>query len=407
MDQKNTEIMERVLRQERQRNVAFLNQARFAAVSVFLLARLGLDTADPSSGDHAFPWILLAYWLASGLLFVSARYSNRLARLSALAIPLLDMPAVYLSQRLDLGYSTSARSVANFTLSLFVLQIMLAAFVLQAWRVVLAGIVAVGLQLGLQIEAGDTPIGMVGGGLVLAVAVAICCFTLRRRVALAEALAREEMRRERLGRYFSPQVAVQIQQTEAGLDTGQLREVTLLFADLWHFTSLSESVPPARTLELLNEFHGRMVAAVFAHGGTLDKFLGDGLMAYFGAPVTDAEHASKALLCAQAMQTALAQLNATRAVAGEAPLRMGIGLHTGTVIVGAIGTDTRREFTAVGDAVNVAARIEALTRQYKTDILVSEQTALRVGEQVALRLVDETPVRGTKRPIKLFAPAPT
>jgi adenylate cyclase len=397
-------IFERVIQEERQRNVRYLNGARFAAVSLFLAIRLGVDYLLEHKDDPPFPFMLVAYCLVSGVLFVGARRSARIAHLSALAVPFLDLPMVFLSQRLDFPFSSDLRALANFTLSLFVLLVMLSAFMLKTVQVLLAGCIAVSLQLALQFAAGEKSIGKVGGVAVLGVAVALACFALARRIQMAHALAKEELQRERLGRYFSPQVAAHIQQTGLGLAAGQQCEVTVLFADLRQFTALSERLTPAETVALLNEFQASMVAAVFAHCGTLDKFLGDGLMAYFGAPVAQADHPLLAVRCALAMQAALAELNTTRVARSQEPLRMGVGVHTGTAIVGAIGTEIRREFTVVGDAVNIAARLENLTRHYDEDILFSGETARHLADAVPLRAVDETPVRGRSQPVRLFAP---
>jgi adenylate cyclase len=403
MSDTKPEIFERVLQAERQRNVRFFNTTRFAAVSLFLALRLGADYLLPHTGPRAFPWVLVGYWLISGTLFLAARRSAWIARLSALAVPFLDMPVVFLSQWLDLPFSSDPRSVANFTLSLFLVLVILSALMLEPRRVVLAGGIAAGLQLWLQFIAGDTLIGKLGGVAVLGVAVALCRYTLSRRIYLAHALAGEELQRERLGRYFSPQVAAHIQQATLGLAAGQHCEVTVLFADLRQFTALSEHLSPADTVTLLNEFQTSMVAAIFAHRGTLDKFLGDGLMAYFGAPVPEADHPLLALRCALAMHAALADLNAVRAARNQAPLRMGVGIHTGAAIVGAIGTETRREFTVIGDAVNVAARIQDLTRHYQEDILLSGETARNLPKTFALRAVDETTLRGRSQVVCLFA----
>jgi len=354
------------------------------------------------NGPRSFPWVLAGYWLLSGAIFLAARRSAWIARLSALAVPFLDMPAVFLSQWLDLPFSNDPRSLANFTLSLFVVLVLLSALMLKPRRVVLAGGIAAGLQLWLQFVAGDTLIGKLGGLAVLGVAVALCRFTLSRCIHLARALADEELQRERLSRYFSPQVAAHIQQASPGLADGRQCEVTVLFADLRQFTAFSERLAPADTVALLNEFQTAMVAAVFAHHGTLDKFLGDGLMAYFGAPVPETDHPLLALRCALAMQAALAKLNAARAARNQAPLRMGVGIHTGIAIVGAIGTETRREYTAIGDAVNVAARIQDLTRHYHEDILLSGETARNLPKTLALRTVDETTLRGRSQTVRLF-----
>jgi class 3 adenylate cyclase len=156
---------------------------------------------------------------------------------------------------------------------------------------------------------------------------------------------------------------------------GEEREITVLFSDIRGFTTLSEQVDPVEMVAQLNEYFEAMVEVVAAEQGAVDKFLGDGLMAIFGAPARHADHALRASRAATAMLDRLEDVNRERGMRGLAPLRIGIGLHTGRAVVGNVGSPPFRvDFTAIGDTVNLAARLEAMTKELGAVVVASEAT---------------------------------
>jgi adenylate cyclase len=185
-------------------------------------------------------------------------------------------------------------------------------------------------------------------------------------------------------------------------------DVTVLFSDIRGFTTFSETRDPGQVLEVLNAYHEEMTSAVMDHGGTLISFMGDGIMAAFGAPIDMDDHAERALAAAKEMlEVRLPAVNEwMRENDVGAEFQIGIGLNSGPVMAGNIGSQKRLEFTTIGDTVNTAARLEGMTKGSGYSLFVSESTRERLSESDGeLRYVDSMPVRGRAEEIKVWAPA--
>jgi adenylate cyclase len=202
-----------------------------------------------------------------------------------------------------------------------------------------------------------------------------------------------ERERANLSRYFSPNVVNQLSQNDEPLKQVRSQDVGVLFIDIVGFTRMSAGQDPHRVIELLREFHGRMEREVFRHRGTLDKYLGDGLMATFGTPMAGPQDATDTLACALAMQEALDEWNRDRRRRGEPEICAGIGIHYGETVLGDIGAN-RLEYAVIGTAVNVAARLEEMTRPLKARIVMSDDLRKQVlSENAAPDLLEAFVVR--------------
>jgi class 3 adenylate cyclase len=181
-------------------------------------------------------------------------------------------------------------------------------------------------------------------------------------------------------------------------------EATILISDLRGFTAFSETLAPGEVLAFLNEIQGAFAAVVREQGGTVDKFMGDGMLAVFGAPQPLPDHAARAVAAAKLMRSALASINASRSTS----VRMGVGVHSGNVVVGCLGSGERLEFTVIGDTVNTSSRLEGLTKEKAVDVLVSDETARRLPEAARgdLHELGEVAIRGRKEALRVLALAP-
>lgn len=193
-----------------------------------------------------------------------------------------------------------------------------------------------------------------------------------------------------------------IENPEALALGGESKELTILFSDIRGFTSISESMDPVSLIKLLNRYFTPMTNAVLDNGGMLDKYIGDAVMAFFNAPVDIKDHADASCLCALEMIEKLDELNEELLLEGIDPIRIGIGINTADVVVGNMGSDTRFNYTVIGDGVNLASRVEGLTKNYGVDILITEFTVAKISDKFIYREIESVKVKGKDEAVLLY-----
>ncbi|HYV47761.1 MAG TPA: adenylate/guanylate cyclase domain-containing protein [Myxococcaceae bacterium] len=213
----------------------------------------------------------------------------------------------------------------------------------------------------------------------------------------------ELRRRDNLTRFLAPEIAEQVMSLGRDALAPVQREVTVLFSDIRNFTTLSEALPPDAVLKFLDEYFGHMTQLVKGHHGIVNKFIGDGMLAFWNVPTRHEEHAVAAVRAALDMRKVLAELNAARAAVGADPIRIGVGIHTGVVAAGMLGGAEQHEYTVIGDAVNVASRVEGLTKAHGVDVLVSERTWELVKDRFACVRKGEDQVKGRTERVVVYA----
>lgn len=218
---------------------------------------------------------------------------------------------------------------------------------------------------------------------------------------MADGLQERDHVKEVFGRYIATQVSDKILKGQVNLG-GDVRRVTILFSDIRNFTGMSEAMAPQQVVSFLNDYFSEMVDAVFEHGGVLDKFMGDGLLAVFGSIGDESEHQRHAVQAALRMKALLAKINGVRSVSGQEPIGIGIGIHTDEVIVGNIGSRKRLEYTVVGDGVNTTSRLQGLNKEFGTTILISETTYEAVKNEFECRQMPETHLRGKTKNLQCY-----
>jgi adenylate cyclase len=211
-----------------------------------------------------------------------------------------------------------------------------------------------------------------------------------------------DQQKEMVRRFATPEVAQDLAQSGFALG-GRRVQSTVMFADIRSFTTLVESQPPEETIELLNTYYTLMFDAIGSHGGVVNQMIGDGLMAIFGAPQPLADHGAAAVRAALDMIEMIELLNAERTAAAKPPLRIGVGIATGETIAGYTGTLQRATYTCIGDTVNLAARLEAHTKEARRPILIDAATCAALDGRVPVEALGMTLIRGKASPVEVFA----
>ena len=245
-------------------------------------------------------------------------------------------------------------------------------------------------------------LSLVGAGALASAVVSLRkkCTVLGRRV---EQSAQELERMQRSFARFAPAELVEKIISDGMLASGEKRDATVMFADIRDFTRISETLDPAVVIDMLNGYFRDVSEVIQSHHGHITRVMGDGIMIVFGVLERNPWHVQDAVEAAIGMREALARYNVTLRTRGLPELSFGIGIHSGIVVAGLVGSDELLEFTVMGDVVNIASRVEALTRRFESDILVTEEVKNRVGDRFSMSEMPSTPIKGKTRPIVTWA----
>jgi adenylate cyclase len=223
-----------------------------------------------------------------------------------------------------------------------------------------------------------------------------------------ENFVREQRERRRLSQFFSPDVVREVvRQKDEGSLTTSRRLVTVLFSDIRGFTSISEKLQPEEVAEMLREYLSEMTEIVFKHGGTVDKYIGDCIMALYNVPFEDPEHAIKAVRTGLEFQERTLAVSQRWEAKLGVTIRNGVGINTGEAVVGTLGSRQRLEYTAIGDTINLGSRLESITKDYKTNIVISEFTYEHVKDHFVTKELGDVTVKGKTKPVKIYAVLPS
>ncbi|OGL66415.1 hypothetical protein A2856_01835 [Candidatus Uhrbacteria bacterium RIFCSPHIGHO2_01_FULL_63_20] len=313
----------------------------------------------------------------------------------------VEIHANAIQTMLEGSYPREASPAAHAAMAAAVFALALAAFLLLAPRPAAALLAAafalftasvwIAIERGVVLHTVFPPLALVGAF--------VCAFSFR----YADEARLSARIRRLFGMYVSPHVVQElVERPELVVRGGRKRTVTVLFSDIAGFTSIAERTDASELVEQLNEYLDAMSAVVYRHDGTVDKYIGDAVMAFWNAPLPQEDHAARACLTALDSLAALDDLNARRARRGQDPLHARFGINTGEMVVGNVGAVNRFDYTVIGDAVNLGARLEGANKAYGTRILVSEATYLAAKGAVEGREVDLLAVKGKAKSVRVY-----
>lgn len=215
----------------------------------------------------------------------------------------------------------------------------------------------------------------------------------------------EERVRHIFQKYVPAEIIDEVLKTKGDqLLVGKKQQATILFSDIRSFTSIAEKLTAEELVSSLNTYFNIMVSIIIEHKGIIDKFIGDAIMSIFGAPVLHEDDPIQAVLTGLSMLEALKSFNKKQTISGNPPFKIGVGINTGEVVIGNIGSQQKLEYTCIGDTVNLASRLEGLTKLYGTEIIISEYTYKEANDQIMARELDSVKVKGKDKPVKIYEP---